>query len=488
MRKVIAFMLTLLLLTVPVWADETEEARNVREIYTVEDLYAVKEAPSESYILMEDLDMKGQTWTPFAFSGHFDGQGHSILNLELSEPGAEMFTVVDGTQQTFDAVFCGLFSALTNAEVKNLNLLNVNGVIQSAQPCLAGPIAGYSMDSTITDCSVTGRLELRAYNSMYGLGGLAGYGVGDIVGCKTDVTLICVDTDDSTMDFQFMGGAYAAGFMTVENCDIKLDGYISEHGYVHSGGVVGMLMQYPIAMGRSGLITDNTVSGKVSFFEHSDRYHGYCGKVYGDLKTNVNFNYRIADNDAFVERNETRDYSRELRPETCEKPDYEKTVVPADCTHFGYTKYTCKGCGYTFLSDYQLHTSHSISEWKVIKPATREETGESVGKCDVCGAEETRIDPVLMEPEPETVPDTEPETRPETTAATEAVTEPETIPVTEPETVPETVLPEKVPSGKRPSFHLLWILALIAVILVAMIWRMLAYKPQHAKKRKKKEQ
>lgn len=488
MRKVIAFMLTLLLLTVPVWADETEEARSVREIYTVEDLYAVKEAPSESYILMEDLDMKGKTWTPFAFSGHFDGQGHSILNLELSEPGTEMFTVVDGTQQTFDAVFCGLFSALTNAEVKNLNLLNVNGVIQSAQPCLAGPIAGYSMDSTITDCSVTGRLELRAYNSMYGLGGLAGYGVGDIVGCKTDVTLICVDTDDSTMDFQFMGGAYAAGFMTVENCDIKLDGYISEHGYVHSGGVVGMLMQYPIAMGRSGLITDNTVSGKVSFFEDSDRYHGYCGKVYGDLKTNVNFNYRIADNDAFVERNETRDYSRELRPETCEKPDYEKKVVPADCTHFGYTKYTCKGCGYTFLSDYQLHTSHSISEWKVIKPATREETGESVGKCDVCGAEETRIDPVLTEPEPETVPETEPETRPETTAATEAVTEPETIPVTEPETVPETVLPEKVPSDKRPSFHLLWILALIAVILVALIWRMLAYKPQHAKKRKKKEQ
>lgn len=488
MRKVIAFMLTLLLLTVPVWADETEEARNVREIYTVEDLYGVKEAPSESYILMEDLDMKGQTWTPFSFSGHFDGQGHSILNLELSEPGAEMFTVVDGTQQTFDAVFCGLFSALTNAEVKNLNLLNVHGVIQSAQPCLAGPIAGYSMDSTITDCSVTGRLELRACNSMYGLGGLAGYGVGDIVGCKTDVTLICVDTDDSTMDFQFMGGAYAAGFMTVENCDIKLDGYISEHGYVHSGGVVGMLMQYPIAMGRSGLITDNTVSGKVSFFEHSDRYHGYCGKVYGDLKTNVNFNYRIADNDAFVERNETRDYSRELRPETCEKPDYEKTVVPADCTHFGYTKYTCKGCGYTFLSDYQLHTSHSISEWKVIKPATREETGESVGKCDVCGAEETRIDPVLTEPEPETVPETEPETRSETTAATEAVTEPETIPVTEPETVPETVQPEKVPSGKRPSFHLLWILALIAVILVALIWRMLAYKPQHAKKRKKKEQ
>ena len=483
MKKWFGLFLLLCALVLPVYAEDTPT-----EIRTPQELAAMAENPGGSYILMEDLNMEGFDWNCFDFSGTLDGNGHSILNLSVTQPGENTATALDGNQKEYPAVYAGLFARLENAEIRNLGLINLRALVETDEPCLLGGIAGYSMDSTITDCSVTGRLELRAYNSMYGLGGLAGYGVGDIVGCKTDVTLICVDTDDSTMDFQFMGGAYAAGFMTVENCDIKLDGYISEHGYVHSGGVVGMLMQYPIAMGRSGLITDNTVSGKVSFFEHSDRYHGYCGKVYGDLKTNVNFNYRIADNDAFVERNETRDYSRELRPETCEKPDYEKTVVPADCTHFGYTKYTCKGCGYTFLSDYQLHTSHSISEWKVIKPATRGETGESVGKCDVCGAEETRIDPILTEPEPETVPETEPETRPETTAATEAVTEPETIPVTEPETVPETVQPEKVPSGKRPSFHLLWILALIAVILVAMIWRMLAYKPQHAKKRKKKEQ
>ena len=493
MRKVIAFMLTVLLLTVPVWADETEETREevreAQEIYTVEDLYAIQEDPSESYVLMEDLDMAGQTWVPFAFSGDLDGQGHSILNLELSEPGAELFTAVDGSQKEYDAVYCGLFSALINAEVRNLNLLDVHGVIQSAQPCLAGPIAGYCMDSTVTGCSVTGRLELRACNSMIGLGGLVGYGVGDLVDCKTDVTLVCVDTDESAMDSQFLGGAYGAGFMTVQSCDIKLDAYISEYGYVHSGGVAGMLMQYPIAMGRSALITGNRISAKISFFEHSDRYHGNCGKVYGDLRTSVNFNYRIVDNDAALTRNETTDYSKALRPETCEKPNYQKDVVPADCTHFGYTRYVCQGCGYTYLADYQLHTHHSVSDWKVVKPATQEETGESIGKCDVCGAEETRIDPVLPEPETETEPETEPETQPETVPETEAVTEAPTEAETEPEpeTVPETVPPDTTSLDGRPFFHPFWVLGLIAIILAILIWHMLAYKPQHAKRRKKKK-
>ena len=491
MRKVFGLLLALFLLTLPVWAEGTEEVQQAHEIYTVEDLFALQQAPSESYVLMEDLDMAGQVWTPFAFSGQLDGQGHSILNLELSEPGAEMFTAVDASQREFDAVYCGLFSALTNAEVRNLNLVNVHGVVQSAQPCLAGPMAGYCMDSTITGCSVSGRLELRACNSMIGLGGLVGYGVGDIVECKTDMTLICVDTDESTMDAQFLGGAYGAGFMTVMDCDIKLDAYISEHGYVHSGGVVGMLMQYPIAMGRSALITNNTIAAKISFFEHSDRYHGYCGKVYGELKTSVNFNYRIVDNDSTLTRNETTDHFKELRPETCAEPKYRETVVPADCTHFGYTKYVCQGCGYTYLDAYQLHTPHSVSDWKVVKPATQEETGESIGKCDVCGAEETRIDPVLPEPEAETEPET---TQPSAEAATEASTVPESAPETqpettelptEPETEPETEPAVQEPAGKRSPIHLLWVLGLIAAALVILIWRMLAYKPQHAKKRKK---
>ena len=84
--------------------------------------------------------------------------------------------------------------------------------------------------------------------------------------------------------------------------------------------------------------------------------------------------------------------------------------MPSDCTHFGYTEYVCQGCGYTYRDDYQLCV-HSVSTWTVVTPATTEQTGESIGICDICGAEQTREDPVLPEPEPE--PETEPETQPQ---------------------------------------------------------------------------
>lgn len=489
MRKIISFTLLLWMLLVPVWAEETEPeptaaAAETIQIHTPQDLSAMAQEPNGDYILAEDLDMAGEEWMPFAFSGTLDGNGHSILNLTLSEPGAEIVTALDGNQKEYDAVYCGLFSTLQNAEIRNLNLVNVRGCIETAQPCLAGPIAGYCMDSTIENCTVSGRLELRAYNGMFGLGGFVGYGVGDIVSCTTDMTLICVDTDESTMDEQFLGGAYATGFMTTTGCIIRLDAYISEHGYVHSGGVVGMLMQYPIGMGHSAMLTDNSIDAKISFFEHNKSRRAYCGKVYGELMTSVNYNYRITGNEGSLQRNETSDYTRELRPETCGEPDYQQTVVPSDCTHFGYTEYVCQGCGYTYRDDYQL-CAHSVSTWTVVTPATTEQTGESIGICDICGAEQTREDPVLPEPEPE--PETEPETQPQTEPETQPLTtqpetEPETIPETAPETLPET---EPKSEGKHSKAWIPWVLGVAAVALAIGIRHMLSYKPQHAKKRKK---
>ena len=35
-------------------------------------------------------------------------------------------------------------------------------------------------------------------------------------------------------DEQFMGGIYADGYINVSDCIVNIDGYISEHGYVHS--------------------------------------------------------------------------------------------------------------------------------------------------------------------------------------------------------------------------------------------------------------
>ena len=75
MKKLICFLLPLFLLCMPVRAGAEEAAV---PIYTVEDLLAVGENPSGSYILMADLDLQGVEWPCPDFSGSFDGNGHAI--------------------------------------------------------------------------------------------------------------------------------------------------------------------------------------------------------------------------------------------------------------------------------------------------------------------------------------------------------------------------------------------------------------------------
>lgn len=405
MRKLFCFVTLLLALTVPAWAEGAPT-----EISTPEDLAAMANDPSGSYVLTEDLDMEGITWNCFDFSGTLDGNGHSILNLSVTQPGENTETALDGNQKEYPAVYAGLFSKLEGAEVKNLNLVNIRALVETDQPCFLGGIAGYSMDSSVSGCTVTGQMELRVHEGILGVAGVLGYGVGTIDGCTVDVTLICVDTDAQTSDEQFLGGAFATGFMSVTDCNIRLDAYISEHGFVHSGGVAGMLLQYPIGMGKSASITGNTIDAGINFFEHSTKRRAYCGEVVGELLKTMNFNYGVSNNTRTLRKNEVKTYDTELRPEKCAEPHYTETVVPSDCQNYGYTEYTCDTCGYSFRDHYQLH-AHTVSLWTTEKAATESETGLSTGICDVCGETVERVDPVLTAPE-ETQPETEPEALP----------------------------------------------------------------------------
>ena len=395
MKRLSVLLLLLAAIVLPVSGEGT-----AKEIRTPQELAAVAEDPGGDYILMEDLDMEGIPWKSFDFSGTLDGNGHSILNLAITEPGTEHATALDGNQKEYSAVYGGLFAKLEGAEVKNLGLINIRGLIETEEPCLLGGVAGYSMDSTVSGCTVTGQLELRAHEGMIGVAGVLAYGVGTIENCDVDVTLICVDTDAGTSDEQFLGGAFATGFLTVTDCNIKLDAYISEHGFVHSGGVAGMLLQYPIGMGYSSRITGNTVDASITFFEDSAKRRAYCGEIVGELLKTMNFNYGINGNTPSLRKTEVKDYTTELRPETCVNPHYTETVVPSDCYTFGYTEYICDTCGYTYRDHYQLH-AHTVTQWTEVKAATETETGLSEGLCDICGASVTREDPVLEPPAPE---------------------------------------------------------------------------------------
>lgn len=407
MKKILCPVLAFLLI-VPLLTVQAEQAPV--QIYTVEDLLTMAQNPSGDYILMSDLDMSGVTWHCPDFSGTFDGNGHAILNLTLTEMGDTQFLCYDGNTVSYSASYCGLFASISGATVKNLSLLNVRSVLEADCPVFLAGIAGYMEDSTVSDCTVTGCLELRAHNRMFGVGGIAGCGWGAIADCTVDMTLICVDTDSKSRDEQFLGGAYGTGFISVDRCDITLDGYISEHGYVHSGGVVGMYISYPFGIGKQAWIHDSKVTGKITFFEDNTNRRAYCKDLIGETLCSY---ASLSWNETDFFRDERYDYTVELRPEECDDPVYEETVIDSGCDSYGYTLYTCQGCGYSYKDHYTLF-SHDVVYVETI-PATEESEGLMVGTCQGCGMEFTQTIPML-EPVPTTEP-TAPETVPETTDA-----------------------------------------------------------------------
>ena len=385
-----------------------EEVQSAIEIHTPEDLLKMAEDPDGSFLLMNDLDMTGIPWKALDFSGTLDGNGHAILNLTLTEMGDRKPNSCDGNRKLYETAYFGLFGTLVNAEVKNLKLLNVRALVDIDEPCFIGGLAGYAENATITDCTVVGTLELRAFDRMFGVGGVVGYGSGKVKNCTIDVTLITTDTDATTKDEQFLGGVYATGFMDVRDCHVTIDGYTSEHGYVHNGGIVGMYMEYPLGTGKKGYITDNYVTGKITFFEDNDNRRAYCKAYVGEALVNY---YILDGNTQNFTRDERKEYSVELRPEMCKEPVYAESVVTGSCDTYGYTRYTCETCGYSYKDNYTMF-AHTVSVWTEKEAPTLEKEGLSVGYCDGCGIEQTQAIPML-EPEPTTT--AAPETQPQQT-------------------------------------------------------------------------
>lgn len=119
------------------------------EISSVEELKYLAQIPNGNFVLKEDLDMSGISWTPISgFSGTFDGGNKIIHNLTLSE----------SVQSESSAYAMGLFAELTDsAVVKDLHLRNVVvNVADNAQ--FVGMLAGIS-SGTVTGCTVSGEIN-----------------------------------------------------------------------------------------------------------------------------------------------------------------------------------------------------------------------------------------------------------------------------------------------------------------------------------------
>ena len=135
---------------------ERVKAQGEIPISTIDELANIKNDPSGSYYLTQDIDMSGYGyWETFAFYGTLDGKGHSIKNMMVVNSGN-----------------AGLFHYIEGATVQNLSL--EQAYIKGRY---VGGIAGEADgDSVIRNCYVSGTLETSYYS-----GGIIGRYTGDSV-------------------------------------------------------------------------------------------------------------------------------------------------------------------------------------------------------------------------------------------------------------------------------------------------------------------
>ena len=195
--------------------EEEAIAQGYTIIKTAADLDNIRNHLNGKYILMNDIDLSGINWEPIAgqsqpvepnpsdcFQGELNGNGYTINNLTVNNSSS---------------LYAGLFGVTLNAEIKNLGLENVdiNGEY-------AGGVAYATVDTSISNCYVTGSVSGDAAGGFIGADGyLDSYGGNSSISdCYSSVNVT----------YNSIGGAFMIGIDTfaisISNCyyDTQLAG------------------------------------------------------------------------------------------------------------------------------------------------------------------------------------------------------------------------------------------------------------------------
>ena len=209
---------------------EREQTQNteVTEIATADELKAVNDNLSGNYVLTADIDLEGAEWTPlgsfvqmgeegeeaetpdpeYAFTGTFDGQGHTISNFTINQP---------------DNWALGLFGCIANTEIRDFNVDHV----QVDGTTMASSVVGYSFCSTVSgiklsDALITAHATDMSAEGMYG--GIVGAGMmSRIENCTAAADIVMPDKTANAgiigggLELTSVTGSSAAGSITAGN-------------------------------------------------------------------------------------------------------------------------------------------------------------------------------------------------------------------------------------------------------------------------------
>lgn len=174
------------------------------------------------------INLGNLEWEPIrSFEGIFDGGGHTISNMSITQMGDD----------------CGFFYSLTNATVKNLTIEG-NIVEDTGNAWEVGGIAALADNSTIQNCTSKVNITCQASHA------------GGIVGNS------------------------AMGTTTIERCSNYGNITRTGDGYVTVGGIIGT-----IEGADEVILTDCYNKGNISDVDNSDCSGGIIGGVYGGVLT-----------------------------------------------------------------------------------------------------------------------------------------------------------------------------------------------------------
>ncbi len=293
------------------FAGGTGTAEDPWQIATADQLDHVRDDLTAHYVLIDDIDLSGyENWVPigsfrsrsdapedaeiphpdYAFTGTFDGAGHTVSNLTVSceaPMGAGLFGCASGTES--GSAFIGHFT-LKNATVSGFYLVGgavglqfmncpvsdirltgenhlagmqgIGGIVGTGFDLIsdcsaaaeitvlgddgacAGLIAGGTTMSSIRSCEVTGGSITAEGNETWGFGALCGapWGAAEISDCKAAGTVITVSGENNRLVGGLIrfGGTYdPASPAQIADCTVE-DVTIRVSGTTDSvGGLIG---------------------------------------------------------------------------------------------------------------------------------------------------------------------------------------------------------------------------------------------------------
>lgn len=248
-----------------------------------------------SFLLTNDLSLAGITWKPLAditqgFCGDFNGDGHSISNLYISE-----------TNPTMSHYYFGLFASVSGT-VRNLKLYNVSITVKNPNKGFqaeAGAVCGYNKGE-ISNVTTTGSINatndgMNKSKNYSTIGGIAGTEneTGKIINCTSFVYLTGGNV---------IGGIVGIDHGLIQHCtysgNIYYDSIYENHDCI--GGIAGIVRKDDYDC--NGRMDDITVTGQIYInvtAKSNKSLQPYIGGIIGKCEGGEHTNWSVGE-DVFV--------------------------------------------------------------------------------------------------------------------------------------------------------------------------------------------